>query len=493
MTRTRARAASRTRPALALLAAAGVGGCLTLGRGPELALIYTPSASHHAPDRNPIVVIPGILGTRLVERGSERLVWGAFDGSAADPGRAEEARLIALPIRRDEPIAAMRDEVEPAGVLDRVRIRLLRIPLELQAYAQILSTLGAGGYRDQALGLGGEVDYGDDHFTCFQFDYDWRRDNVENAHRLAEFLREKRAFVQEEYRKRFGIEDPTVKFDIAAHSMGGLVVRWFLRHGAAPLPADGSPPPITWAGAEYLERVILIGTPNAGSAQALIQLVEGRRFGPLLPYYPPALLGTFPSTYQLLPRSRHRPLLWDGDPERPVGDVYDPALWERLGWGLAAPDQAPVLATLVPRVDDPAERRALALDLQRRALDRARAFTRALDRPARPPAGVEIFLVAGDATPTELRLGVDSRSGALHVVERAPGDGTVLRSSALLDERVGQTWRPRLRTPIDFRRVLFLPDDHLGLTRSSAFRDNVLYWLLEEPRAGDFEPAAPGV
>lgn len=30
----------------------------------------------------------------------------------------------------------------------------------------------------------GSTDYGDGHFTCFQFDYDWRRDNVEDAKRL---------------------------------------------------------------------------------------------------------------------------------------------------------------------------------------------------------------------------------------------------------------------------------------------------------------------
>ena len=62
------------------------------------------------------------------------------------------------------------------------------------------------------------------------------------------------------------------------------------------------------------------------------------------------------------------------------------------------------------------------------------------------------------------------------------GDGTVLRSSALLDERPGRAWQPRLSSPIDFHSVLLLPDDHLGLTQNRVFRDNVLFWLLEEPR-----------
>ena len=67
-------------------------------------------------------------------------------------------------------------------------------------------------------------------------------------------------------------------------------------------------------------------------------------------------------------------------------------------------------------------------------------------------------------------------------MDRAPGDGSVLRSSALLDERVGGEWQPFVVTPIDFSAILFLPERHLALTRAPAFRDNVLFWLLEAPR-----------
>jgi hypothetical protein len=58
----------------------------------------------------------------------------------------------------------------------------------------------------------------------------------------------------------------------------------------------------------------------------------------------------------------------------------------------------------------------------------------------------------------------------------------VLRSSALLDERVGQPWEPRLRSPIPWTQVHFLFTDHLGLTRDPAFTDNVLFLLLEDAR-----------
>ena len=75
-------------------------------------------------------------------------------------------------------------KIVATSVLDRVRVRLLGLPLQLGAYADILEALGIGGYRDEELGLAGAVDYGDAHFTCFQFPYDWRRSVAENAQRL---------------------------------------------------------------------------------------------------------------------------------------------------------------------------------------------------------------------------------------------------------------------------------------------------------------------
>jgi len=67
------------------------------------------------------------------------------------------------------------------------------------------------------------------------------------------------------------------------------------------------------------------------------------------------------------------------------------------------------------------------------------------------------------------------------MTRQAPGDGTVLRSSALMDERLAGEWSPHLRTPIRWTNVTFLFADHIGLTSSPAFSDNVLYLLLEAP------------
>jgi hypothetical protein len=40
-----------------------------------------------------------------------------------------------------------------------------------------------------------------------------------------------------------------MRFDFVAHSMGALVLRWWLMHGAPQPDADGTMPPPDWAGA----------------------------------------------------------------------------------------------------------------------------------------------------------------------------------------------------------------------------------------------------
>ncbi len=458
-----------------------LGGCTSSLKFPDLGTLYDQAAQHRDANRNPIVVIPGILGSKLVDAPTKRVVWGAFTGDYANPKTPDGARLVALPMREGASLAELRDDVWPAGVLDKIKLRMFGLPLQLKAYLNILTMLGVGGYQDEDLALAG-IDYGSDHYTCFQFDYDWRRDNVENAKRLHQFLLEKREYVRQETKKRFGVDKTDIKFDVVAHSMGGLLARYYLRYGDSDLPENGPVPEPTWKGAELLDRVVLVAPPNAGSVDALVQLIEGQKFGPFLPRYEPAVLGTFPSAYQLLPRARHRSVVFAGEPDEPVADLLEPELWQRMGWGLAAPDQDHVLATLLPETTDPGQRRLIALDHQRKALMRARQFFAALDRPASPPEHIRLYLVAGDAVPTDQLLEVDRATGAVTRTARGQGDGTVLRSSALMDERAGQDWEPGVVSPIEFDEVLFLFTDHLGLTKDAGFTDNVLYWLLEEPR-----------
>lgn len=466
------------RLAIALALAATVG-CNRSVRAPDLGKLYSRVAQEHHADRNPVILIPGILGSSLAQRGTGRVVWGAFTGDYANPKKADGARLVALPMGVGVPLEELRDDVVQNGALESLRIDLFGLPFGVSAYVNILMALGIGGYLDQSLGEKGGIDYGSDHYTCFQFAYDWRRDLSESAAELHAFILERAEDVRAENAKR-GLGDEPVRFDVVAHSMGGLLLRYYLRHGTAPLGDEGPLPEIDWAGAAHVERAVLVGTPNAGSAKALLELCEGTKLGPFLPRYPAAVLGTMPAVYQLLPRPRHHFLVGDDGGSRV--DALDPALWEANGWGLAAPDQERVLAALLPDVADAAERRRIGLDHQAKCLRRAQRFFEAMDRPASPPPGTELFLVVGDAEPTPRTIAIDARTRRARVAAEGEGDGTVLRTSALLDERASGAWRPVLVSPIDWRRVMFFFEDHLGLTKDPAFIDNLLYLLLEEPR-----------
>jgi len=227
---------------------------------------------------------------------------------------------------------------------------------------------------------------------------------------------------------------------------------------------------------------VLIGTPNSGSMEALNNLVKGFQPARLLSHYPAAVLGTMPSIYELLPRGRHGTLL---DKEgRPITDIFDMDLWRENQWGLADPKADDMLQYLLPGVQDPDTRYQIALEHLQKSLLRARQFTAALDLPAKPPVGLRMMLVAGDSEKTEKTAQIH-RTEKLRMIDFGPGDGTVLRSSALGDERTPSRMADRLISPISWDQVLFLFSDHLELTQNPAFTDNLLYFLLESQRDRD--------
>lgn len=438
----------------------------------DLRGIYSDAARYHAAERRPVIVIPGILGSKIAGPDGE-VIWGAFGGKGVNPVRQKGAELLALPMEMGKPLRELKDGNYSNGALERVDVNLLFLPVQVEAYAPILRALGAGGFQDQQLAEAGAVDYGNDHFTCFQFDYDWRRSNDENAALLHAYILDRKKYVEQKRKELYGIEED-VQFDIVAHSMGGLLTRYMLRYGDQPMGEDGELPELNWAGAKLVRKAVLIGTPNAGSVYSLTQLIDGATFVPLYPTYAAAILGTYPSVYQLLPRARHVALL---DSEGQPLDLLDPELWIERGWGLADPKQDRVLRKLLPEVEDENQRREIALDQLRKALTSAQRFQAALDVPAQRPEGLELILFAGDSERTGLAAEVKS-NGKPRIHAFGPGDGTVPRYSAVMDER-HPGFKPFHRGPVDWSQVMFLHTNHLGLTSEPEFTDNVLYQLLE--------------
>lgn len=448
-------------------------GCLATLVPADFENFYDSAAAERFPGRNPVIVIPGFLGTRLVDDDSGAVIWGAVGGNYANPDTEIGARLIARSLRDDVPSPRVR----PDGVLDSFRIKALS--LRLKPYYEILRALGEAGYRDEDLARH-DVDFAGEHLNSFQFAYDWRLDNSENARRLHDFILEKAAYCRQD-RQRRGLPAREVRFDLIAHSMGGLLTRYYLRYGPQPLPEDGSPPTLTWEGARHVERVILVATPNGGAVKAALNMIRGVRHVPGLPFYDAMLNGTFPSAYQLFPRARHGTVVDARDPSQAL-DLLDPELWQQAGWGLAARDREELLAWLLPDIEDAEERRRLALAYQGRMLRRAGQFQRALDLPATPPHGTELFLLAGDSNDTAAVLAVDPESGTAEVIDRGPGDGSVTRASALMDERKDQA-SAELISPIAWRETVFTSRKHTRMSGGRVFADRIGFWLLESPRA----------
>src|SRR5262249_41351410 len=141
----------------------------------------------------------------------------------------------------------------------------------------------------------------------FEFAYDWRQDNVANAHELGELIKRIVKSTPTEPDRPSLPPCPDHKVDIIAHSMGGLIAQYYVAYGDAELPADGAAIAVpTFAGAEYVRRLVLVGTPSRGSHQVLRFFTDGfdeyehHGFG-IGRDLGRAVLATFPSAYQLLP------------------------------------------------------------------------------------------------------------------------------------------------------------------------------------------------
>ena len=422
--------------------------------------------------RNPIIVINGLLGAQLQDTVTGETVWGVFSPAALRSGKFN--RQLMHPAGFGTPLNELAGSVLPDGLLARSEIQLMGVSFYLSNYEILLEYLSRAGFISEDNVAEGEMP------TQFIFAYDWRRDISENAVELHKFITAKKKMLQSDYRQRFGISDYDVQFDIVAHSMGGLLAGYYLRYGGIRFPDDPEADfPVTWAGGKNVDKVVMIGTPNAGYIDAMLEICNGLKLTAYAPVIPPAVIGSFPSLYQMMPDPDTGTIVWQ-DQASPEPDIWDVALWEKFGWGLAGNIDHD-LVKLLPEIKTPEERRAIAIDHLKKCLLRGKLFRKYMRRQAPPPPeDVKIFLIAGDALKTNSTISIDG-SGIIRVTAQDSGDGKITCSSARYDLVNGGGRTPFSRTPIPWYGICYLPGGHMGIMNSTVFLSNLTSILFSWP------------
>ncbi|MEQ9367459.1 MAG: lecithin--cholesterol acyltransferase [Coleofasciculus chthonoplastes F3-SA18-01] len=218
--------------------------------------------------RDVVVVVPGIMGSVLQKDGKD--LWTAVRQVSKAVAPAAGQSFDSLLINGDNPEL---DELE-----DGIKAtQLTTVP------GIIAGLIKTGDYKairkmftENFQIIPGEID-SNKPANYFEFPYDWRRDNRVAARRLKKLIDCKLRL----WRDHSGAED--AKVILLAHSMGGLVARYYLE------VLNG------WYDCRLL---ITFGTPHRGSILALNYLSNGHKIG-LQDLT--ALVRSFTSIYQLLP------------------------------------------------------------------------------------------------------------------------------------------------------------------------------------------------
>ncbi|MEV4158317.1 hypothetical protein AB0J48_35370 [Nocardia salmonicida] len=207
-----------------------------------------------------VVVIPGIMGTELVDTDTGKLLWGLRPGLLARLWLAPTAELAPLAVDREKT-----SRVQPG--------RLLKFPAlmpglgSVEPYTRLTRKLRAVVRHPDAV--------------C-EFGYDWRLPVTHNAALLARVIEEHAAWW------RIRSDRPQARVHLVAHSMGGLLCQALAEISGA---------------YDDVAQVITLGTPFEGAAKAAVILGTGQGApAPARGLRPVAV--TMPGIYDLLPRYR---------------------------------------------------------------------------------------------------------------------------------------------------------------------------------------------
>jgi pimeloyl-ACP methyl ester carboxylesterase len=450
--------------------------------------------------KNPVIIIPGVTGSKLVNPYTGKTVWFNIDRDKDDDLRLP----ISSPI-----LSRNRDSLVVEDVIREIKIKVLP---DVEVYQVLLDALKEKGYK--------EADWKKPEATdvFYVFAYDWRRDNVETAHML---LRRMAAV------KRT-LKRPGLKFDIVAHSMGGLVARYAAMYGLADLPHAGSAPVPNWRGSAHINKLMMFGTPNEGSVSALDALLNGYPVlaGRKLPFVDDMRaedVFTTPSAFQLIPHQASARFLDENLKPLEI-DIYDPDTWFKYGWGpLTDPkflsklkDAAKLAETNKEIKPEKPDKKLVGDDLlisrttfaQARAyfvsaLGRAKLFHMAIEAPSKA-SPIQLFAYGGNCEPTldavvlirdekkgrwetwfnssdiKTSNGLEIKKDQVKAAMYAIGDGRVTTRSLLAETVFPKNGEPDIKPMLTLKKAFFACGSHTQLFLEKPIQDSFLSALVVE-------------
>ncbi|GAA3868664.1 hypothetical protein GCM10022243_37860 [Saccharothrix violaceirubra] len=194
-----------------------------------------------------VVVIPGILGSRLAVDGKE--VWGTSPGAALRAIRTFAGSIKDLRLPKDIGDGHPGDGVVPTGLLPSLHALPGVWPV-VDGYGSLIDWLERTFTLRRALPGDGP----DTAVNLVEFAYDWRLSCRYNAHLLS--IRVDKAL------GRWRTRHPDAQVRLICHSMGGLIARYWVE---------------CLGGAEVTRLLVTLGTPHRRSIGALASLVNGDR------------------------------------------------------------------------------------------------------------------------------------------------------------------------------------------------------------------------
>lgn len=198
----------------------------------------------HAPARYlPIIVVPGNLGSRLTDPATDKLAWNPLglplgDGPGAFASDLDRLTQVTAELVPDES-HPFDDDDERAKKVQGIKNYYHVVGEFYGELAQQMATLGTSDTKGAFSKIKARV---------YCAGYDWRQDNAKAAMRLAEV-------VDDALR-----ETGERRVILIAHSMGGLVSRYYCR---------------VLGGESKVHRLFLVGSPTLGAPLAYTQLKHG--------------------------------------------------------------------------------------------------------------------------------------------------------------------------------------------------------------------------